>query len=324
MEQNEMYDFPYRKREVFIKNLTLLALLLTLFSITLELFPQLTMLSSYSNGNSSTAQLSFPSAQTSNVDRTLAVPSSASEHSTYTQYETITIIGANENVGISGNYTISGDSIISGNDAMVSGDTFLPIDYLASSTSSSNTSVSTVYTGNLLAVLLYDILPSSLVRALFFILNYVPYFLLTLYVFILRPKDKSAAMIPTIYGILAFDFLFCSSLLDSLFFITLILVTISAIKGFPNRVFLYLSTGVGIIGYIYGFISSVDYFKLFFENGNPTQAFNVVASPLRAIALLLALCLLGINCKKPESITDECDTLLQEEDVNQEEIVEIS
>lgn len=316
MEQNEVHDFRYLRREVFIKNFTLLALLLALFSIFLTLFPNAIQLSSFSDSNTSGVQLTDQSTQLRSI------PLSADSQSDSTQYPisssdtivdisdsqiTLVIPGQDDNsdrVGIIGGYGIMDSA-----------------DSIGHVISSSNITVTT----NGFLSLLYSFLPQSAVSILLSVLYYAPVFLMAIYVFLLRPKGKAAVIVPIIYGILAANMLLSSSLPDGLFSIALILVTISAAKDFPNRIFLYIATGLGIISNLYNFVSQIDYFKLFFQAGAYQSLFNMLAHFLSSISLLLALYLLGINWKKPETISNEEDSApVDEPEEAPEEIVEIS
>lgn len=318
MEQNEVHDFRYLRREVFIKNFTLLALLLALFSIFLTLFPNAIQLSSFSDSNTSGVQLAE---QGNGSTQLCSVSLSADSQSNSTQYpisssDTIVDISDSQITLVIPGQDDNSDrvGIIGGYDIMDSADSIGHV------ISSSNVTVTT----NGFLSLLYSFLPQSAVSILLSVLYYAPVFLMAIYVFLLRPKGKAAVIVPIIYGILAANMLLSSSLPDGLFSIALILVTISAAKGFPNHIFLYIATGLGIISNLYNFVSQIDYFKLFFQAGAYQSLFNMLAHFLSSISLLLALYLLGINWKKPETISNEDDSAPENEpEEAPEEIVEI-
>lgn len=317
MEQNEVHDFRYLRREVFIKNFTLLALLLALLNIFMTLFPNAIQLSSFSDSNTSNVQLAE---QGNRSIQLRSVSLSADSQSDSTQY---TISSSDTIVDISDSQitlVIPGQADNSDDFQIIAG-------YATESATESikyvSSSSNTIANGFL--SLLYSFLPPSAVSILLSILYYAPVFLLAIYVFLLRPKGKAAVIVPVIYGILAANMLLSSFPLDGLFSIAIILVTISAAKGFPNRIFLYIATGLGIISNLCNFVSQIDYFKLFFQAGAYQSPFNMLTHFLSSISLLLALYLLGINWEKPEMITDEDDHSPEDQQEKApEEIVEIS
>ncbi len=140
-----------------------------------------------------------------------------------------------------------------------------------------------------------------------------PYILLVIYLFKFHEQNKATAIVPVVFGLVAFGELFniiniiigyyysnvLDAILSSALLITFALATYSALNGLSNKLFVLIPTSIGLLVTLVDVIYSIQNTIYFIEEGMEFFIFTYFAYVASSVLLYITLLLFGMKYNVP-------------------------